>query len=246
MEHLELIKPRVLIADSDETFAADLSTLLGPLDVVCLHAKHDKDAFTHFLEFAPDVVVVDTLLPRRGGFELIERIRNARGGSDVAVYFTSTFSSTSKINSDMMETLGTAGVLQKLPDAKRVHTIFEKLRTDACAAVEKGEIFKLYFSETPQSLHFEQPELPGLIAGIIDRQESCRIVLGEGKVKKIAYFKDGELEYCGSNLISETLGRHLLNQGEIDEDSYRSAIEVMLAKKRRMGEVTSSPGHAAR
>lgn len=237
-----LLKRRVLIADTDATYAEELSQILTGMEFECFTAPSDLKGFKVFLEKGPDVVVVDTLLPRKGGFELVERIRNAHGGGDAAVFFTSAFSSTSKLNAEMMETLGARGVLNKPAKTDAVQEIFRKFAPKKRSAEKAPRRYELYCGETPHNLRCEQPDLPGIIAGIVDRRESCRLALGDGKVKKLLYFKEGRLEFCSSNLISETLGRHLYNKGLIDEDSYRKAIEVMLEEKRRMGEILVEMG----
>jgi DNA-binding NarL/FixJ family response regulator len=70
---------RVLIAD-DQTFIRQgvRAVLSGEKDIeVCAEAIDGRDALVKSLEFRPDVVIMDLIMPRMDGLEAIRLIRKA-------------------------------------------------------------------------------------------------------------------------------------------------------------------------
>jgi len=74
--------PRVLVCDDSATMRALIRTLLEPAHQVVL-AETGEEALAKALEFKPDLIVSDLLLPGISGSELCRRVRQTEGLADV-------------------------------------------------------------------------------------------------------------------------------------------------------------------
>ena len=80
---------RVLIVDDDVSTCQLLAEVLAEFDVETIAASTDEDGYRRYLELGPDLIFIDVLLPRKGGIDLLRRIRSVRGGRDVPVFVMS-------------------------------------------------------------------------------------------------------------------------------------------------------------
>jgi len=78
--------------------------------------------------------------------------------------------------------------------------------------------------------------LPLLLKDLAHHETSGCLKLRAGKVKKILFLEDGAITFAVSNQLRETLGRYLLETEQIDDQTYRTALEAMRASGRKMGE----------
>lgn len=69
------IKPRVLVCDDEASFLRLLEINLKRAGFDVLTASDGSDALQLALEGKPDLIVVDLLMPRMDGIELVRRIR---------------------------------------------------------------------------------------------------------------------------------------------------------------------------
>lgn len=240
MERFAAKKPVVVVADTDGEVFNQISAVLAPLKVLAVQAKNEEEAIVSFLEHGPALIFIDMLVPKKGGFDLAERIRRAKGGESQSIYFLSALRASTSIDKEASVKLGALGVLQKPLNDEQVRRACEKTLPAKRTNPKRG--FELCNQETPASGDIEQSRLPTVLSGIINRKETCLVAFGSGKTKKMVWFKDGNLEFCSSNLISETLGRHLLNNYGLDQELYAEAIDQMIATKRRMGELLVEKG----
>ena len=66
---------RILIAEDEESIVASLEFLMRNAGFETRIARDGDAAFAALAEFAPDLVLLDLMLPGRSGFEVCERIR---------------------------------------------------------------------------------------------------------------------------------------------------------------------------
>ncbi|HTY09022.1 MAG TPA: response regulator [Candidatus Edwardsbacteria bacterium] len=70
------VKPKILIADHDETAVNFFQAALGDQGYQVSVARDGKQALAATLSFPPDLVLVDAQLPDMTGFELTERLKS--------------------------------------------------------------------------------------------------------------------------------------------------------------------------
>jgi DNA-binding response OmpR family regulator len=67
---------RVLIADDEENIVTALEFLLQRRGYETRVAKNGDDALTEVESFAPDLVLLDIMMPRKSGYEVCQRMRS--------------------------------------------------------------------------------------------------------------------------------------------------------------------------
>ncbi len=240
MKKFPPIRKYVLIADTDDETTMNLRSWLSDFEISICTVKNENEALSAFLELPVSALLIDALLPSKGGLSAMERLRRARGGESANIFLLNSLRSSAALEREALNRHNAAGVLRKPLVREQVEaSLLKYLPKHHEKADTSPEILN---EETPQQGEFRQDDLPGLIAGIIKRGESCQLALGSGKTRKIASFKDGRLVNCMSNLVSDTLGRHLLNAYNLDPEVYREAIDVMIATKKKTGEILIDMG----
>ena len=66
---------RVLIADDEENIVTALEFLLQRRGYETRVAKNGDDALSEIEGFAPDLVLLDVMMPRKSGYEVCQRMR---------------------------------------------------------------------------------------------------------------------------------------------------------------------------
>ncbi len=99
-------------------------------------------------------------------------------------------------------------------------------------------------STPPQDIRgdFRQRAFPEVLSEIFQRKASGALLLRREKVKKIAYFRDGQPQSIKSNLLSECLGRVMVQERIISEAECEESLRRMKASGRRQGEVLIEMG----
>ena len=67
---------RVLIADDEENIVTALEFLLQRRGYETRVAKNGEDALCEVESFAPDLVLLDIMMPRKSGYEVCQRMRS--------------------------------------------------------------------------------------------------------------------------------------------------------------------------
>ena len=67
---------RVLIADDEENIVTALEFLLQRRGYETCVAKNGDDALSEIERFAPDLVLLDVMMPRKSGYEVCQRVRS--------------------------------------------------------------------------------------------------------------------------------------------------------------------------
>jgi DNA-binding response OmpR family regulator len=66
---------KVLIADDEENIVTALEFLLQRRGYETRVAKNGDEALSEIERFAPDLVLLDVMMPRRSGYEVCQRVR---------------------------------------------------------------------------------------------------------------------------------------------------------------------------
>ncbi len=84
--------------------------------------------------------------------------------------------------------------------------------------------------------------LPSLFHKIFKSQTTGILRLTQGKLIKEIYFRSGSPVYVKSNILSETLGRVLLEKGLLSQEDYERSLQVMQATKKPHGTILRELG----
>ncbi len=75
----------ILIADDSPTSRTAIAKVLEPLGHIILQANNGAEAWTKINARKPDMVILDVLMPKMGGFELSRQIKNTAGLSHIGI-----------------------------------------------------------------------------------------------------------------------------------------------------------------
>ena len=225
---------RVLIVDDDAATCQLLAEVLTEFGVETIAASTDEDGYRRYLELGPDLIFIDVLRPRKGGIDLLRRIRSVRGGRDVPVFVMSAVYRGGDIRAQSVDELGALEFLKK---PFQLGTLRQHLAQVLGNVEEEQDVVEPFPPvETLSRGNLGVVELPLLLKDLALHETSGCLKLRAGKVKKIIYIEDGAITFAVSNQLRETLGRHLLQTGKIDDQTYRAGLEVMRTSNRKMGE----------
>jgi DNA-binding response OmpR family regulator len=79
---------RVLLVDDDESILEVLSTAFSLKGYTALEARDGSEALIRAERDAPDLVVLDLVMPRRSGFAVLDRLRQRHRSSPVIIVVT--------------------------------------------------------------------------------------------------------------------------------------------------------------
>lgn len=83
--HIEEIKKRILLVEDDNGLAAVYAMRLEAEGFDVRRVDNGEDALAAALEYKPDLVVLDAMLPRVSGFEVLDILRNTPATSRLKV-----------------------------------------------------------------------------------------------------------------------------------------------------------------
>ncbi len=116
---------RVMVADDHPICTQLIPRLLEPLGYQMVAVvENGEDAVARCLELRPDILLLDLVLPKLGGLEVLQRIRTS-GSTTKVILFTGSFSS------DVLREAmvwGIEGCLMKTAPMNEIEAAFQKVR----------------------------------------------------------------------------------------------------------------------
>tara|TARA_B100000809_G_C14943369_1_gene461235 strand:+ start:97 stop:522 length:426 start_codon:yes stop_codon:yes gene_type:complete len=85
---IEPTQQRVLLVDDDESILEVISTAFALKGYTVLEARDGSEALVRAERDAPDLVVLDLVMPRRSGFAVLDRLRQRHRSSPVIIVVT--------------------------------------------------------------------------------------------------------------------------------------------------------------
>ncbi len=229
------MRKRVLVVDDDPATRQVLGAFLRDFGVDVHDAATDDEGYQRYLELGPDLMFIDVLLPRQGGLSLLRRVRAVRGGKAVPVLVMSALYRGGDIRKQSMDELGALDVLKK---PFQFDLLRERLRGVLADAPEEAPEAVTPFAPTEVLSRgtLSSVDVPVLLKDLAFHKTTACLNLRSERLMKVLFFQDGEIVFAVSNQMRETLGRHLLGRGQIDEDAYRRGLEAMRVEGKKMGE----------
>jgi len=199
---------------------------------------HDgEEALAVLHEAPPDLLLLDLMLPRRDGFEVLSEVR-ASGSplAELPVVLLSGASTTpayaARANElNALELLAKPVPLEELLEVVD-RTVGHTKRPQAAAPVRGGSSSRRGSSDS-----FERVSFPALLHHLHGLRASGVLHLSSGKKRKWVQLREGYPVSVRSNLLRETLGKHLLRCRRIDRGMLEESEQTAKQRKMRHGEV---------
>ena len=103
-------KNSILVVEDDKLIASELTNILSPKYIVYL-SGNGPDAIEMAKELKPDVILLDVIMPKMSGFDVIVALKGMRETSDIPVIFITGLGNTKDEEKGLV--LGAADYIQK-------------------------------------------------------------------------------------------------------------------------------------
>jgi len=223
---------KILCVDDDRNFCRILSRAFSSEGYGVEMAHDGEAALAKVRACSPDLVVLDILLPRRDGFEVLEAIRKEEGRlaqTPVMLLSGCTITPAYQARADRLHA---DAALKKPVPLKVILELVAKqigagapstpIRTRLGAEPRKKEREPIALSGS-----FEEVPFASLLHHLHGLRASGVLQLQSGKKKKLLQIEEGHPVAVRSNLVDECLGNLLLATGKITSDVLHESIQRM-------------------
>jgi CheY-like chemotaxis protein len=227
----------VLCVDDDRNLCQLVARALATEGYEVRTSGDATSALAVFRDVVPDLVLLDTLLPGRDGFSVLEEIRGMDGPVGQTPVVLLSASSPTRELMRRAQSLDAGAVLTK-PVALQelLETVTAELR-DAKEEVAFDDAPARDDGELAGSL--ETFPFPALLHHLHGLRASGVLHLGCGAKRKFLQIRDGYATTVRSNAVSECLGNFLVRTGRISADAKAESLS-QLGDGRRQGEILVS------
>lgn len=242
----------ILVIEDDSSVAGLLEDLLSEEGFTVLVERDGEWGLRTFEERGADLVLLDILLPKLQGFDLIPRLRALPSGADVPLLV-------------MSGVFRSATYLEQLRRRHGVHAYFDKPLDTESLLEALREVLGDRYPEAPKprsqraALQSQEPhEAPVSVPekGDIEAVPFARLLglcfrgrvtgalmLRRESIKKIIYFKEGIPVFVRSNLLDECLGRIMVDERLITQKECERSLELKRKSTgKRQGEILVEMG----
>lgn len=199
----------------------------------------------------PDLILLDVLLPRLDGIEVLKKLRRSSVGKNVPVVMMSAVLQTRDLKAETSR-FRVSSFLQK-PFQMRSLMEHVKAALRNHRQVEQSSSVNLISNnhsgwKAEKRLQMERRDLetegnlidvpvPEILHRIFVESRTGRLCIFSTVTEKRIYFQNGLPVYAESSIPEETLGSYLVRNGKISPVQHRSALEEMNRTGRHFGEV---------
>ncbi len=262
----------VLIVDDDRAMQRMLADALTKQGFTVSVERDGEWAIKTFEKKPFDVVLLDLLLPAVNGYEVARKLRSVPKGRKTPIIMISGVYKNPVHQREAVEKHGAFAFVEKplklstlyaklrealgdrypTPDARTQITAAPRPPPDvteeyADPQAKEEATHVEAASRTVSSFQvlkgdFAQKPFPEVLAEIYRWKGTGALLLRRDKVKKIVYFRDGFPQSIKSNLLSECLGRIMVQERMISEPECEESLKRMKASGRQQGTVLIEMG----
>ncbi|MGH0033601.1 MAG: response regulator [Myxococcota bacterium] len=255
----------ILCVDDDRHLCRILEKALGREGYSVVTAHDGDEALDRVEDARPELVLLDVLLPRRDGFEVLEAMRQSPTLSSQPPVLMMTGCRVTPQYEERAARLGAAAILAKpVPLDTLLGRVREQVKESPppvrpgarkprrsngarAAAARAGSTpsrstrarpRKAARSKAePMSGSFRELGFPHLLHHLHGLRATGVLLLSNGKKRKAVQLRDGYPVAVKSNLINECLGNQLMKRGVIDDASMRESLQRVKKGEGLQGEI---------
>jgi len=248
----------VLVIEDDQSVAQLLrDTLTGAGHRVLVESDGEWGLRT-FESKPVDLVVVDVLVPKVVGFDLVHRIRKSEKGTHVPIIMISAVYRASVHRAKMTELYGILEYFDKPLDLDKLLYAVEQVPSTAdlaprltippdVSAIDEAEAV----APAPVASKSIEPEMRGtldeipfarLLGRLYATRASGALMLKKSSMKKIVYLRSGLPVFVKSNLVNECLGRVMVRERLISEGECERSVATLKKDGRKQGKILIEMG----
>lgn len=253
----------ILVIEDDKSVVLMLEDVLKSEGFTVLVERDGEFGLRTFQEKQVDLIVVDVLIPKIKGFDLITRLRETERGKNLPIVVISGVYRAQNHKERIVQKHRVVEYLDKPVDIDKLidvlHDVFSSAYPVPEMAAAEPEpapaptIVPLARKETlpppPPALlavsdrgNIEDVPFARLLGNLFAARATGQLLLKKGSVKKIVYLRQGIPVFVKSNLVTECLGQVMVAEKMISEDECKRSLEKKKASGKRQGEVLVEMG----
>lgn len=234
--------PTILLIEDDSKVAEQLSDLLKSEGFQVLYSADGEAGLSRLEQGRPDLVLMDLLLPKIQGFDLLARIRATPVGEDLPIVVLSGVFKSRTYEEDLKKRFEVVAHLDKPVNNDALidvlHDVFSSAYPEPTNGPESERPGLPELEQMPRDLTLA--DAPGVVPfkGDLARVSFARLLgtlfqarvngalmLRKGSVKKIVHFQNGVPVFVKSNLLSECLGQVMVNERLITQEECDDSLQ---------------------
>lgn len=200
----------------------------------------------------PSLVLLDVLLPKLDGIEVLKRLRSADSSADLPVVMMSAVLQTRDLQAETAR-LNVSSFLQKpfqmrtlmdhvdaaLNVPRKSADNVDPAKPTAAARDDWRAERRLQMVRTALPLQGSLSDIPvpEILHGIFVESRTALLQICSGTIDKRVFFQNGLPVYAESSIPEETLGSHLVRRGRISKEEHDTARSEMTRTGRHFGEI---------
>lgn len=227
----------VLYVDDDRSLCQIVSKALQS-EGYSARTCHDGDeALAVVREHVPDLLLLDLMLPRRDGFQVLAEIRASEGPEREVPVVIVTGCSPTPAYAQRANELRALDLLSKPVPLEKLLEVVGRYagHTKRPAPVRPEKESPTRRSRASGTL--DRVPFPAVLHHLHGLRATGVLHLASGKKRKWIQLREGYPVSVRSNLVRETLGRHLLRTGRIPADVLEESRREVKRRGMRQGEI---------
>jgi len=248
------MQKRILVVDDDRNIGQILHASFSAKGYETYVARNGEDALNTFSETAPDLVLLDVLLPKKNGWEVCKQIKTTDQGKKTHVILMSAIYKNYKMQTDAKQKYGADEFVEKPFQLAKLMDLVagfigegEIIKPEAESLEESEEQDVTEAPAAPQKVVTLEGELttvsfPELLHDLYVMASSGYLTMSRENVKKVVTIKDGYPVSVQTNMEEEYFGNFLVRMHCITKEQCEESVYRMKNKKRLIGTILIEMG----
>jgi DNA-binding response OmpR family regulator/tetratricopeptide (TPR) repeat protein len=249
----------VLIGESNYTEFEVLNDLLTAKGYKVVWLKNGRDVAEQFAEIAPDLMILDALLPGMTGLKVTQTVRALPGFRTKIILMSSVYKEF-KEQYEARSKVGVDAYTEKPVNVGDLERLINDLMGDGAAPAAEAPQAETHAEESQPETEeiapvimdqkrkigmdgdLSETSFPKLLFFLHKHERTGALRIDRDQVSKVIYFQSGFPVLVTSNQSTESLGRFLVQRKLITTAQYNASLEKMLETGKQHGEALLDMG----
>jgi DNA-binding response OmpR family regulator/tetratricopeptide (TPR) repeat protein len=253
----------ILVIEDDKSVVSLLEDVLKDEGFDVLVERDGEWGLRKFQEKPIDLIIVDVLIPKIKGFDLITRLRETEKGKNLPIIVISGVYRAANHKQRIVEKHKVVEYLDKPIDVDHLidvlHDVFSsaypvpgepplppppssQVVPQVVPLARKESVLQASKLEVGERGDLASVPFARLLGGMFAVRATGTLLLKKGTIKKIVYLRQGIPVFVKSNLVTECLGRVMVQERMITEDQCAKSLERKKTSTKKQGEILVEMG----
>ena len=225
----------VLCVDADRQLLQLVGKALAGEGYRSLVAHDGEQALAIVREECPDLVVLDLMLPRRNGFDVLQEIRSLPDPIGQVPVLLTCGGRPTRAHHERANRLGAQGLEAKpIPLEQLLCRVRENLKVAPPPARSAGRVRR---QKPGLGGDLGEVDFPNLLHHLHGLRATGVLMIRSGKKRKAIQLRDGYPVAVKSNLVNECLGNYLVRTGKLTREALLESLTRMKRGEGLQGQI---------